>query len=233
MKRRDPDLEPELEAFLEHRPIERRMPRELRERVLARAKVIAAAGGAIPTTPVVPPRASAWTVAVRGRGRLRIAVAASIAIAAVAAGAVAALHGRSAPAPRVTAPPSAPVTTAGPAPAESPALHEQPAPPIARPHAARTAPKGDPFTAELELLQRAHTAYTRREFSLALTLIAEHARRFPRGRLAEQREALRVRSLAGAGRADEAHRAAAAFAAQFPRSVLLPRVDGDPASTEP
>ena len=84
----------------------------------------------------------------------------------------------------------------------------------------------DPFTAELDLLQRAHGAYTRRDFSVALTLVAEHARRFPNGHLAEQREALRVRSLAGAGRADEAHRAAAAFAVRFPRSVLLPRVAG-------
>jgi len=238
MKRRDPDLEPELEAFLrQHRPIERHVPAALRARVLARAKVIAASGGAIPSAPVVPPRAS-WIPAARGRGGLRIAVAAAIAIAAVAAGAVAALHGRSAPAPRVAAPPSAPVTSAGPAPAGSPSLHDEPAPPIARPRATRVGAtrvglKGDPFAGELELLQRAHTAYTRREFSLALTLIAEHARRFPRARLAEQREALRVRSLAGAGRADEAHRAAAAFAAQFPRSVLLPRVDGDRASAEP
>jgi hypothetical protein len=239
VKRREPDLEPELEAFLEQRPIARHAPPELRARVLARAKVIAAAGGAIPAAPIVPSRAPSWTAAARGGGRLRIAVAASIAIAAVAAGAVAALHRQSASAPRVAAPPSAPVLNARPAPVESPARHDEPAPSpspspspsIVRPRAARSVPKGDLFTAELELLQRAHTAYTQREFSLALTLIAEHARRFPKARLAEQREALRVRSLAGAGRADEAHRAAAAFAAQFPRSVLLPRVDG--ASAEP
>ena len=57
-----------------------------------------------------------------------------------------------------------------------------------------------PFSAELELLQRAQTAYTRHEFSGALTLLAEHARRFPRGHLAEERDALRVRCLLGAGR---------------------------------
>ena len=101
------------------------------------------------------------------------------------------------------------------------------------PRPARTGPKENVFTAELELLQRAHAAYTRREFSVALTLVAEHTRRFPRGRLAEQREALRVRSLLGAGRAEEAHRAAAAFAVRFPRSVLLSRLEGSPESSEP
>jgi hypothetical protein len=98
---------------------------------------------------------------------------------------------------------------------------------------ARTGPKEDAFTGELELLQRAHAAFTRRDFSLALTLVAERTRRFPRGQLAEQREALRVRSLAGSGHADEAHRAAAAFAVRFPRSVLLSRVEGSPESSEP
>jgi hypothetical protein len=93
-------------------------------------------------------------------------------------------------------------------------------------------PKADPFTAELDLLQRAHGAYTRRDFSAALKLVAEHARRFPNGPLAEQREALRVRSLLGAGRTDEAHRAAAAFKVRFPRSVLLPRVAEGSASSE-
>ena len=101
----------------------------------------------------------------------------------------------------------------------------EPARPATLPRPARPAAKGDPFSAELELLQRAHAAYTGRDFSNVLALIAEHARRFPKGRLAEQREALRVRSLAGAGRADEARRAAAAFAVQFPRSVLLPRLE--------
>ena len=88
--------------------------------------------------------------------------------------------------------------------------------------------KSAPFTGELALLQRAHGAYTRHDFSVALTLVAAHARRFPNGQLAEQREALRVRSLMGAGRPDEAHRAAAAFAVRFPRSILLSRVAATP-----
>jgi hypothetical protein len=58
-----------------------------------------------------------------------------------------------------------------------------------------------------------------------LSHIAEHARRFKDGRLTEEREALRVKSLAGLGRSDEARRAAAAFRARFPRSVLLSAVN--------
>jgi hypothetical protein len=54
-------------------------------------------------------------------------------------------------------------------------------------------------------------------------LVAEHARQFSHGRLAEEREALRVRSLAGSGRTEDARRATAAFAARVARSVLLPR----------
>jgi hypothetical protein len=94
----------------------------------------------------------------------------------------------------------------------------------------RRAGDGARFTAELELLQRAHAAYTRHEFVSALALIREHARRYPAGSLAEEREALRVRTLLGCGRIEEARHAAAAFAVGFPRSVLLPRVhDGEKA----
>ena len=44
------------------------------------------------------------------------------------------------------------------------------------------------------------------------------------GRLAQEREALRVGSLLGLGRTDEAQCAARAFAARFRRSALLPLV---------
>jgi hypothetical protein len=53
--------------------------------------------------------------------------------------------------------------------------------------------------------------------------LAEHGRRFPNGRLAEEREALRVRALNSSGQSESARRAARAFAARFPHSVLLSR----------
>jgi hypothetical protein len=97
--------------------------------------------------------------------------------------------------------------------------------PIAKPQRPARLPSAqESYAAELALLQRAQAAYTQRDFSNALILVAEHGRHFPNGRLAEQRDALRVRSLVGSGRANEARRAVAAFAVRFPRSVLLQRL---------
>ncbi|HVV52091.1 MAG TPA: hypothetical protein VHO06_20655 [Polyangia bacterium] len=74
---------------------------------------------------------------------------------------------------------------------------------------------------ERRILEPARVAVARGDFAAAMPPIAEHARRFKRGRLAEEREALRVEALAGLGRRDEANRAAAAFVTRFPRSPLL------------
>jgi len=79
--------------------------------------------------------------------------------------------------------------------------------------------------AELSLLRPARDALSRGEFTGALSLTAEHARRFPNGSMVEEREALRVMGLAGLGRGQEAKRAANAFHARFPRSVLLSTFD--------
>jgi hypothetical protein len=73
-------------------------------------------------------------------------------------------------------------------------------------------------------LDRARAAVEREEFAAALSPLAEHARRFENGWLTEEREALRVKALAGLGRDDEARRVAAAFEARFPRSPLVSAV---------
>jgi hypothetical protein len=78
-----------------------------------------------------------------------------------------------------------------------------------------------PTNAELQLLRAARQDVTRGDFAGALAIIAEHVRRFRNGSLVEEREALRVKSLAGLGRHEEAQRAAAAFHARFPHSVFL------------
>ena len=75
--------------------------------------------------------------------------------------------------------------------------------------------------AELQLLRDAREDVTRGDFARALAVIGEHVRRFRNGSLVEEREALRVKSLAGLGRREEAQRAAAAFHARFPHSVFL------------
>ena len=86
-------------------------------------------------------------------------------------------------------------------------------------------PRSQPsYAAELECLEHAQMALAGQDFRGALAASLEHGRRFPNGRLAEQREALRVRSLAGMGLATEAHRAAVAFGERFPRSVFLSRL---------
>jgi hypothetical protein len=66
----------------------------------------------------------------------------------------------------------------------------------------------------------------REDYAAALPPLAEHARKFRHGRLAEEREALRVKALAGLGRDRAAERAAAAFEARFPRSPLVSAVNG-------
>jgi hypothetical protein len=237
MKRQDLGLEPELEAFLEHAKVERHVPPEIRARVLARGRAIVAAGGRIPTPALSTAQAPATRTAAPGRAPLRIALAASIAIVGAAVAAAAVLHGRTAHPPPMPLPENRSEAPSGfgpsvASPPESPPPPAEHVPQAHSPRPARTATKGDALTAELDLLQRAQAAYTQRDFLAALVLAAEHARRFSNGHLAEQREALRVRSLLGCGRSDEARRAAAAFAVRFPRSVLLPRVAEGPESSK-
>jgi hypothetical protein len=225
------DVDP-LDALLQSRKVTWAMPSELRERVLARAQsaLVASAGirrvvplprpAAVPTTltALPPPRRAAM---------LRTAIAASVALVMGAVGAAAALRGQSAPPVQHAHVPAAPAAIV------SVAIAAHPTPPpvvdtrvTARPAVSpRNAQGADPFAAEVHLLRRAQAAYSHGDFSTALTVLADHGRRFPRGHLAEEREALRVRSLLRSGRDAEAHRAAAAFSARFPRSVLLPRLE--------
>ncbi|HEX6278335.1 MAG TPA: hypothetical protein VFZ53_35055, partial [Polyangiaceae bacterium] len=91
--------------------------------------------------------------------------------------------------------------------------------------ASRRPSVGNAYAVELSILQRARSAVAGGRFSSALDAIAEHQRRFPAGNLREEREALRVRALAGLGRADEARRAAESFRDHYPGSVLSPRIE--------
>ncbi|HEY8924478.1 MAG TPA: hypothetical protein VIU64_08860, partial [Polyangia bacterium] len=89
----------------------------------------------------------------------------------------------------------------------------------------RSAPRAA-LSDELRVLAPARQAVARRDFGAALAAISEHARRFREGRLAEEREALRVKALAGLGNVKEARAASAEFRRRFPRSALLPAVGG-------
>ena len=233
MKREGPELDPELESLLRFRTAARQLPDDVRARVLdrSRAFVFTLKSGRRVLTRTAPfggPRPSATPIS-RRSGLRRWAVAAALTILAGAAGAVAALHGRAASAPPAGSPESSASFPADvredpePEPAtvgSTPAiLHKK-----TNRHPMPISRGADPF-AEVALLQHAHLAYARRDFRGALALVAEHARRFPNGPLAEECEALRVESLLAAGRDVEAKRAGASFAARFPRSVLLPGIE--------
>jgi hypothetical protein len=77
---------------------------------------------------------------------------------------------------------------------------------------------------EGELLRRAYAASTT-DPRRALALTAEHARRFPSGMLAEEREVITIEALARLGRADAARARAATFFAAHPGSAYRPRID--------
>jgi hypothetical protein len=100
------------------------------------------------------------------------------------------------------------------------------APPL-RPHAS-AAPRetgDDDLAAELAFVQMARTALARQNFSAALDATEQHARKFPSGKLVEERESLAIQALTGEGRDAEARARAARFRAMYPHSLLLPAVE--------
>jgi hypothetical protein len=212
------NLPPEVRALLERERIVAILPVAARERALARARATLAVGVATPSNP--PPASStvSWVAAAAGLACLATVVAAATAYEV-------AVRGRST-VPATASPPPYPA-------ASLPRMPERPI--IDLPDAPR--PSGRAATSgsraareELRLLEQARTAVAQEDFMAANRLLAEHAHRFKAGWLAEEREALRVRVLAGLGRRDEARRAAAAFETCFPRSPLLSTISQKPDS---
>ena len=92
------------------------------------------------------------------------------------------------------------------------------------PRVASSRPK-DGGLDELQLLSRARNADAQGDYSEVLSILSEHERAFPGGRLSEEREVLRVKALVGLARSEQAKRAGARFRRRFPHSVLLHKVD--------
>src|SRR5437868_4634746 len=173
-------VDPEIRALLEHSKTLRPLPEVVRARALERAR-------AAMSSPAPAGRAAARVAASAGLPWLRVAAAAAVFLALVGAGAVAAFRGRvpvsgelaRSSGPRV--PPTVRTVVAA----------QRPVPPVElettgeteRP--ARAARPHESYAAELRMLQRAQAAYAGGDFADALGLLAEHARRFPKGRLAE------------------------------------------------
>lgn len=87
------------------------------------------------------------------------------------------------------------------------------------------ASRNDRLKRERTALEVARTAITRRDFGAGLTALDRHAREFPRGQLAEERETLRIQALVGQGRVAEAREQAAQFRRTFPGSMMQGAVD--------
>ncbi len=203
-------------------------PAEVRHRAVERARA------ALPRCP--PTALPSWAPR---RQRARVAELCAAALLLSAFGAMGYLAGYHAPrhgaAPSAAAPALAStivvLTVTRPplgAPSTTPAASAPPAIVApARPSAAKPAPlpAREAYARELLWLQPARQAVARRDFAAALAAIAEHQRRFPTGQLAEEREALRVKALLGAGRAAEAQRAGDDFRERFPRSALGDSID--------
>lgn len=98
--------------------------------------------------------------------------------------------------------------------------HRAPAPPPPAP--APSARDADlELAIERDLLQRARADFRAGRLTEALRPLEEHARRFPRGRLEEERAALRIQTLARLGENRRAAELAREFSTQFPESPLL------------
>jgi hypothetical protein len=113
------------------------------------------------------------------------------------------------------APPAVPVVSAEALP--------QVAPASARPSAV-LAPASD-LAEEQSLVDRARAALARGRAADAVAATDEHARRFPRGRLAEEREVIGIQALLASGNRSAAEARADRFRKTFPKSVFLPSLD--------
>jgi len=151
------------------------------------------------------------------------------------------------PAPPDPAPPSSDASAVPVAPSESvstpaPSL-EPPLVPAPRtsadahagapalPSATTSSPPASSLADEQALVDRARAALARGRAPDALAAVDEHQRRFPRGRLAEEREILAIQALVAAGRSADARLRAARFRTTFPKSLYLPslgKIVGDP-----
>ncbi|MFO0739431.1 MAG: hypothetical protein U0270_26270 [Labilithrix sp.] len=95
--------------------------------------------------------------------------------------------------------------------------------PAAAPARPAPAPR-DTVAEEAALLRAATGALAHGDPATALARIDEHASRFPRGALSEEREAARVLALCAAGRATESRAAATRFVSANPRSPFVAQV---------
>jgi len=227
--RMPPPLSPSAEALLVHERAVPSQPEMVRARALARAREALRGAPAATQSPRVSPTPVRWPL---------YAAAAGIALVAGVAAAFQ-IVGRPVPTPptnkgmsRATQQPVPPSEDPVPAPSRevepadtTPAAAVVPARASAPSHRPLVAGKHDSGMDELQLLGRARQSDAHGDYAEVLAMVADHEHRYPAGRLSEEREVLRVKALVGLGRASESRQAAAKFRRQFPRSVLLQKIE--------
>ncbi len=120
----------------------------------------------------------------------------------------------------------APAVTHAPAPASSvesddvPPDALAPEPPVTSP---RKAVAVDPLAEEVVILSKATSALRAGNPAEGLRLLEEHQRKFPKGRLAEERRAARIQALCALGKLSAAEAELARLAQSSPRSPHLAR----------
>lgn len=137
---------------------------------------------------------------------------------------------------KVAAAPVNPVQTSAPAVVAPPAPTPVSDPNVSVPAVATGTPTGvvvasvasapDTRKEENALVTMAQNALARGDSAAALAALDDHAKRFPGGKMAEEREALAVRALVMAGRKEEARTRGERFKKTFKGSMFLPVVDG-------
>lgn len=165
-------------------------------------------------------------------GVAKLVAAAVVGVGAGGGAVLWALSHFAAPADVPAAAPVPAVSEPVPAPAAAAARPTAPSPPesaVAHPARSATAPvAAEPEDALVDRAQRALAA----DPAAALRLAGEHARLYPAGELAQEREVVAVTALARLGRGEEAHARAAAFKRRWPTSAHVRKVDDALAAME-
>lgn len=100
-----------------------------------------------------------------------------------------------------------------------------PAPPIPNGVSSSSTGSDGDLSSEKALIERARSALSRGDTNASLEAIRAHQKRFPNGRLNEERELIAIQALARSGQADAARARANSFRKNYPSSVFLPVVD--------
>jgi hypothetical protein len=106
-----------------------------------------------------------------------------------------------------------------------PTIELVPTPPVEKTAPSASAPQEGTLAAERAILDVARSALARGDGAHALEAADRHGRAFPRGQMAEEREAIAVQALVKLERLDEARARGTRFRTRYPNSVLGPVID--------